>query len=696
MAVDAAKAPLNMDSPVTALKGVGRVRAEQLAALGIHTLKELLFYFPRSYEDRTHMATLGELEVGVPACFYAEVATVSKTAYIRKGLSMSRCTLTDGEVTLKAAWFNQPWITDRLLPGRRFCFYGTRSADEKRYDILNPVMEDPDSPPSQTRCIIPVYPLTAGLSSKMLGSLITQALEALSAPGSDAITETLPQSVLAGCSDRLLPLPEACREVHHPTESGRLQRARDRMVFEEFFRFSLGLGLMKERRSRISNYPCSEPCPQRFFDALPFALTGAQRRTLDEISHDLCSGSPMNRLVQGDVGSGKTMVALGAMLQAVANGYQAALMAPTELLAAQHYATISKFTEPLGISCVLLTGSMRTAQRRRTEDHIAVGAAKIIIGTHALFTGRIDFYHLGLVVIDEQHRFGVAQRAALAAKGNTPHMLVLSATPIPRTLALILYGDLDISIIDELPPGRQKIDTFLVDERYRQRLNGFIRQQAQEGHQVYVVCPAVEENQETEITSAEATAKALAAALPELKVGLVHGRLRSEAKDYAMQSFAEHKTDVLVATTVIEVGVDVPNATLMVIENADRFGLSQLHQLRGRVGRGGNKSWCILVSDNRNQETRKRLKTLCSTNDGFEISRQDLALRGPGDFFGQRQSGLPVFGVASLANDLGTLQLAQQAAKDFLEREPDRTDPLTGRLFADVAAMFAAADDTFN
>ena len=387
------------------------------------------------------------------------------------------------------------------------------------------------------------------------------------------------------------------------------------------------------------------------------------------------------------------MVALGAMLQAAENGYQAALMAPTELLATQHYNTLSKFLEPLGISCLLLTGSTPTAQRRRYLDYMAVGAAKIVIGTHALFTDTTQFHNLGLVVIDEQHRFGVRQRAALASKGNAPHVLVLSATPIPRTLALILYGDLDVSVIDELPPGRQTVETFLVGSGYRARLNGFIRKQVDAGHQVYVVCPAVEENEETALTSAETMYTTLQGTFPDLSIGLVHGKLKSDAKDMAMISFLRGEIQILVATTVIEVGVDVPNATLMVVEDADRFGLSQLHQLRGRVGRGGNKSYCVLVSDNRNTDTRKRLKTLCATNDGFQISQQDLDLRGPGDFFGARQSGLPTFHMASLVTDLTVLKQAQAAAEEYLTTSSGfHNEALLKRVYA----LFESAEDTFN
>ncbi len=671
---------------VTSLKGVGPAKALQLARLGITTLEDLISYFPRQYEDRTQLVSLSQLRPDTPCCFTATVTSVPRTAYIRKGLNSTRCTVADQSGKVRVTWFNQPWMSRNLQAGQTYCFYGTLTGDERGHQVLNPAVEPLDAPPGVTRCIIPVYPLTKGLTSKVLQSLIFQALE------QEPVPEYLPEYLRSGYPS----LHSAYREVHRPTSMERLHSARRHLAFEEFFLYSLGLAQMKTRRDRDSHYPCPKPIPRSFYSNLPFPLTAAQKRCLEEISGDLSSGLPMSRLLQGDVGSGKTMVALGAMLQAVENGYQAALMAPTELLAIQHYNTISSFLEPLGVSCALVTGSVSGAKRRRLLDYVAVGAVKVVIGTHALLTDTTDFYNLGLVVIDEQHRFGVRQRAALAAKGSTPHMLVLSATPIPRTLALILYGDLDVSVIDELPPGRKPVDTFLVTSSYRPRLLGFIRKQVQEGHQVYVVCPAVEENEVTGLTAAETMQQSLQDTFPDLRVGLVHGKLRSEAKDAVMGRFLNREIDILVATTVIEVGVDVPNATLMIVEDADRFGLSQLHQLRGRVGRNAEQSYCVLVSDNKNADTRKRLKALCDTNDGFQISQQDLDLRGPGDFFGQRQSGLPMFKSASLAEDLSVLKDAQTAAREFLAAKPDRKDPANERLFRRVEQLFSHSEDTFN
>lgn len=679
-----------LSDSVTVLKGIGESRQQQLQRLGIETLQDLICYFPKSYEDRRTFLPLHQLTPGEPACFQATVVSTPRTSYIRKGLIYTRCTIADQQTRLRVTWFNQPWMADQLKSGTSYYFYGALAGDERRYELQNLAVESLDSPPVVTRRIIPVYPLTRGVTSKLLQQLIQQALDACA----HQLQEVLPQAILQ--QEDFSPIQQAYQEIHWPTSMERLQNARRRLVFEEFFLYALGLGLMKAKQSQISNYPCDRPLSQQFYHHLPFPLTDAQSRTLKEISQDLTSGTPMRRLVQGDVGSGKTMVALGAMLQAVENGYQAALMAPTELLATQHYHTLSQFLEPLGISCVLLTGATPTVQRRRYLDAIAVGAAKIIIGTHALFTDSTSFYNLGLVVIDEQHRFGVRQRAALAAKGSSPHILVLSATPIPRTLALILYGDLQVSVIDQLPPGRQVVDTFLVNSGYRSRLNGFIKKQVDMGHQVYVVCPAVEENQDTPLTAAETMYQDLTTTFPDFRIGLVHGKLRSNSKDGAMTAFLQGETQILVATTVIEVGVDVPNATLMVIMDADRFGLSQLHQLRGRVGRGSGKSYCVLVSDNKNPDTRRRLKALCATNDGFEISQQDLNFRGPGDFFGQRQSGLPTFHMASLATDLDVLKQAQAAAEAYLTNPPEPQDKSHMALLQRVQNLFDSAEDTFN
>ena len=473
--------------------------------------------------------------------------------------------------------------------------------------------------------------------------------------------------------------------------------AKKRMIFEEFFVFSAGLALMRAARKEKKTEPYTDFDMAPFYDSLPFTLTGAQSRAVGEILADFRRGIPMNRLVQGDVGSGKTMVAAAAAYCAARNGAQTALMAPTEILAEQHFASLSALFVPLGVSVALLTGSQTAKQKKDVRERIAAGEVQVVIGTHALLSESTRFDNLGLVITDEQHRFGVGQRSRLSAKGEDPHLLVMSATPIPRTLALILYGDLDVSILDELPPGREPVDTFLVGESYRPRINAFIRKQVAEGHQCFVVCPAVEENEELGIKAASVWAETLQQTVfPDLRIALLHGQMKGAEKEAAMASFARGEADVMVATTVIEVGVDVPNATLMVIEDADRFGLSQLHQLRGRVGRGKAKSYCILTTHNRNPETLQRLKALCKTTDGFKIAEEDLRLRGPGDFFGSRQSGLPAFRVADPGRDLAAMKYAQQASADWIDAYGASDTPEANALRERIGDLFARSEGTMN
>ena len=495
----------------------------------------------------------------------------------------------------------------------------------------------------------------------------------------------------------ILPAERAYYAIHEPASMQEAEMAKKRLIFEEFFIFSAGLSLMRAARATKTApiYVNQDLSP--FYGSLPFRLTNAQARAIDEICADFAKGAPMNRLVQGDVGSGKTMVAAAAAYMAVKNGHQAAMMAPTEILAEQHYAGLSKLLEPLGIRCELLTGSLTVKQKRERREAIAAGNVDFIIGTHALVSDTTHFHDLGLVITDEQHRFGVGQRSKLGAKGEDPHILVMSATPIPRTLALILYGDLDVSILDELPPGREPVDTFLVNESYRTRINAFIRKHVAEGHQVYVVCPAVEESEALNLKAATVWAETLQQTVfPDLKVALLHGQMKGAEKDAVMSAFSRKEADILVATTVIEVGVDIPNATLMVIEDADRFGLSQLHQLRGRVGRGKAKSFCILTSQNKNPETLHRIKAFCKTTDGFKIAEEDLALRGPGDFFGSRQSGLPVFRVANLACDLATLKQAQEASAEGINTAGTANTPEGEALRARIRQLFLRAEGTMN
>ena len=684
-----AREMMDLFSPVTDLHGVGPARAAVFQRLGIFTLYDLLAYFPREYEDRTHPVEIAQLQPGVPACFRAMVVSQPVLRRIGKGRDVTNLTVADETGKLTLHYFNQPYLKNQLHYGQSYYFYGTLQP-EYGMQMTNPAFEEADRPGVVTNRLLPVYPLTAGLSNRTLCACIRQALSA-----AGALPELLPEAVRVQYG--LCGVTEAYTAVHEPESWDALQRARKRLVFEEFFIFSAGLAVLRASRTELHAAPYETGCMDAFFRALPFRLTGAQMGAIDQILQDLTSGHVMNRLVQGDVGSGKTMVAAAACFCAVKNGKQAAFMAPTELLAEQHEKTLCALLGPLGVHVLLLTGSKTPAQKRIAREKIASGEAQLIVGTHALISAGVEFSSLGLVVADEQHRFGVAQRTRLTEKGSAPHLLVMSATPIPRTLALIAYGDLDVSVIAELPPGRRPVETFLVSEALRERLNGFIRKQCAAGHQVYVVCPAVEDDEESTMKSAEGWAQTLRdEVFPELRVGLVHGRMKSAEKDAALRAFRVGQTDILVSTTVVEVGVDVPNATLMVIENAERFGLSQLHQLRGRVGRGSAQSYCVLVSGTRNEETKKRLQALCKTMDGFQIAEQDLALRGPGDFFGSRQHGLPLLKVASLQMDLETLRDAQQAAAAVIQTADSLNAPELAPLKARVEALFTRQEVSLN
>ena len=679
-----------LSDPVTILKGVGPTKAKQFAALNIHTLRDLICHFPRGYEDRTKLTTIEKLEVDVPACFKAMVMNTPWTSHIRKGLDITKVQVADHTARLTLTFFNQKFTTEQLQYGKEYIFYGAVSGDFVGYNMTSPAFEALDAPPVTTRRVLPLYPLTAGLSNAAMIKAVTQALAICDPP-----EEIIPAAVRSEYG--ILPADRAYRAIHEPASMAEAELAKKRLIFEEFFVFSAGLSLMRAARAEKKTEPYQTCDLQPFTSALPFRLTGAQSRAIGEIVSDLRRGTPMNRLVQGDVGSGKTMVAAAAAYLAVKNGHQSALMAPTEILAEQHYKSLSKLLEPMGIKVGLLTGSMKEREKKAVREALAAGDIELAVGTHALLSDATEFHDLGLVITDEQHRFGVGQRSKLSQKGQDPHLLVMSATPIPRTLALLMYGDLEVSIIDELPPGREIVDTFLVTESYRPRINAFIRKQVAEDHQCFVVCPAVEENEDLGIKAVETWAETLQQTVfPDLRVMLLHGQMKGAEKEEIMASFARGEGDILVATTVIEVGVDVPNATLMVIEDADRFGLSQLHQLRGRVGRGRAKSYCILTSRNRNGETQQRLKAFCKTNDGFKIAEEDLKLRGPGDFFGSRQSGLPVFRVASLSCDLQTLKLAQQASADWIDTQGSADTAEAIALRRRIGDLFARAEGTMN
>ena len=680
----------NLSDPISILKGIGPAKAKQFANLNIFTLRDLICHFPRGYEDRTKLVPIEKLEPDVPACFRAMVMNTPRTAHIRKGLDITRVQVADTTGRLNLTFFNNKYVSEQLQYGKEYIFYGAVSGDFIGYSMTNPVFETMDSQPVTTRRILPIYPLTAGLTNAAMLRAVRQALSICDPPA-----EIIPEEIRS--SYGILGADRAYYAIHEPASMAEAELAKKRLIFEEFFVFSAGLSLMRAARAEKRTEPYRNIDLMPFHHALPFTLTGAQNRAISEIMDDFRKGAPMNRLVQGDVGSGKTMVAAAAAYCAAQNGKQTALMAPTEILAEQHYASLGKLLEPMGITVDILTGSMTAKEKRSVRERIASGEVQVAVGTHALLTDATQFCNLGLVIADEQHRFGVGQRARLSAKGNDPHLLVMSATPIPRTLALLMYGDLEVSVLDELPPGREAVDTFLVGESYRPRINAFIRKQVQEGHQVFVVCPAVEENEELGMKAATVWAETLQQTVfPDLRIALLHGQMKGAEKEAAMASFARGEADVMVATTVIEVGVDVPNATLMVIEDADRFGLSQLHQLRGRVGRGRAKSYCILTSHNRNQETLQRLKALCKTTDGFKIAEEDLKLRGPGDFFGSRQSGLPAFRVADLSFDLATLKQAQQASAHWIEEHGTADSPEAEALRERIGELFLRAEGTMN
>ena len=679
-----------LSDPITILKGIGPTKAKQFAALNIHTLQDLICHFPRGYEDRTRLVTIEKLEVDRPACFKAMVMSAPRTAHIRKGLDITKVQVADHTARLTLTFFNQKYTAEQLQYGQEYIFYGAVSGDFIGYNMASPIFETLDSPPLTTRRVLPIYPLTSGLSNASVLKAVRQALAICNPPA-----EIIPDSVREAYG--ILPAQRAYYAIHEPASMEEAEMAKKRLIFEEFFVFSAGLSLMRAARANKTAVPYGDTDLTDFYNALPFTLTGAQNRAIGEIAADLGRGAPMNRLVQGDVGSGKTMVAAAAAYLAVKNGYQAAMMAPTEILAEQHYASLHKLLAPLGVEVILLTGSMTAKQKKLARERIETGEARLVVGTHALVSENTVFANLGLVIADEQHRFGVGQRSALTGKGQDPHTLVMSATPIPRTLALLMYGDLDVSVLDELPPGREPVDTFLVDESYRARINAFIRKHVSAGNQCYVVCPAVEESDGLDLKAAETWAETLQKTVfPDLRVALLHGQMKGAEKDAVMTEFAAGKADVLVATTVIEVGVDVPNATLMVVEDADRFGLSQLHQLRGRVGRGKDKSYCVLFSQTKHPETKARLNALCKTTDGFKIAEEDLRLRGPGDFFGARQSGLPVFRVANLSCDLQTLKAAQQASARWIDTEGTADTPESRALRDRIGELFARAKDTMN
>lgn len=657
---------LNLNTDIRYIKGIGEAKGKAFARLGVRCVGDLLSDFPRAYEDRSKVLPIARLMEGEAACVCAMITTEPELSRIRKGMELLRFRIADASGSMLVTYFNQAWMKNRLRRGDTYIFYGKVQVTGRTFAFTNPIFEPEAEMGRVTGRIMPVYRLTGGISQRDM----TQAVRRVLGEPGMTFPNALPERVER--ENRLCTARYAYENIHFPADMRALSLSRRRLVFEELFTLVCALSLVRGE-GEVQPGIAVQPRDIAVFTAtLPFTPTGAQLRAIADAAGDMTSGRLMNRLIQGDVGSGKTLVAAALIWLAAGSGLQSAFMAPTELLAEQHFATLSGFLAPFGLKVVKLTGSMGAKAKRETLAALASGEAALAVGTHALISEGVEFRRLGLVVTDEQHRFGVAQRSALAGKGERAHVLVMSATPIPRTLALIIYGDLDVSLIDELPPGRQRVDTFAVTSSYRRRLNAFIAKLVGEGRQVFVVCPAIDADSEVpmDLVSAEEHTLELRAALPGLRIECIHGRMKAKPRDEIMSRFAAGEVDVLVSTTVIEVGVDVPNAALMIIENAERFGLSQLHQLRGRVGRGRHKSYCVLVSDAKGADARERLAALTHIHDGFKIAEEDLRLRGPGDFFGARQHGLPELHIADLGADMDVLKTAQAAAQALLAEDP--------------------------
>ena len=653
---------LELGSDVRMIRGIGDKSAKALEKLGIRTCRDLLNHYPRGYEDRTRIVPVAELSEEIGQVAEVTVTSPVRKVRLRSGKVLVQAEAADDSGSLTLNFFNQEYMKNVLSQGETYYVYGRVSGSKFSKDMTNPEVRKKDG--DYAGEILPVYPLTDGIRQNDL----RKAVKAVLKDTLDTVTDSLPVPVRL--EHELATVKFSLQNIHYPDSEEALAVARKRLIFGEFFTLAAALGMRKNLRRGESTLALDVSCREEFERSLPFRLTGAQSRAVSEILGDLSSGQVMNRLVQGDVGSGKTAVAAAAAFTVIRNGRQAAVMAPTEILATQHDETFRRFFEPFGIRTALLTSSTKAADRRKILEGLESGEIAFVSGTHALLEESVQIPELSLVICDEQHRFGVEQRTRLARKGNEVHTLVMSATPIPRTLALVMYGDLEVSVIDELPPGREPVKTYLIGEENREGLYGFIRKTVREGRQAYIVCPLVEENDALELASAEEYTEELRTKVfPDLRIGLLHGRMKAKEKNAVMEAFAAREIDILVSTTVIEVGIDVPNATLMVVENAERFGLSQLHQLRGRVGRGRERSFCFLLSEAQG-ETRTRLKVMTATNDGFRVAEEDLALRGPGDFFGKRQHGLPEMRIASFSEDVRTLKIAQSAAARLLEEDP--------------------------
>ena len=674
---------LTPDTPVRYLKGVGPKTAERFEKLGILTLSDLLCHYPRRYLDFSKPYSIAEAPADTECVVKAEVFAKPGGRILPGGRRMERITAGDDVSSLEITWFNNPYAAQKLELGQEYYFEGIVTGGMLRRQMVNPQVRTAaqiTAAPFEA-----VYPQTEGLSSTVIAKCIRQLL-----PHAELLPDPLPEEMLK--KYRLLSKADAVRAIHCPATEEEAFAARRRLIYEELLVLQLGIGRMKNHGAASTGAPMKKADASPFWESLPFSPTGAQRRAVEEILTDMSGETSMNRLLQGDVGSGKTLVAAAAIWACIRAGYQAALLAPTEILASQHAENLNRLLSPFGMRVALLTGGMKAAARRTTLAAIRDDKADLIVGTHAILSEGVEFARLGLAVVDEQHRFGVRQRGLLAEKAANPHLLVMSATPIPRTLGLLMYGDLDISILDELPPGRKPVKTRCITGKKRADLYGFLDREIDSGRQVYIVCPAIEDAGGSGLNAVKSYYEDIAKAyLPDRRVGLMHGKLKPKEKAEVMDDFKSGRLDALVSTTVIEVGVDVPNATVMVIENAERYGLSALHQLRGRVGRGAAESWCFLVSDNASESVQKRLKFLCSTSDGFAVAQYDLETRGPGDFFGSRQHGLPTLQIADLMNDTRTLHAAQSEAVALLAEDPLLQRPEHALLARQVEQMFDKA-----
>ena len=674
---------LTPDTPVRYLKGVGPKTAERFEKLGILTLSDLLCHYPRRYLDFSKPYSIAEAPADTECVVKAEVFAKPGGRILPGGRRMERITAGDDVSSLEITWFNNPYAAQKLELGQKYYFQGIVTGGMLRRQMVNPqVRTDAQVKSSPFEA---VYPQTEGLTSSAIAKCVRQLL-----PHAELLPDPLPSEMLK--KYRLLSKADAVRAIHCPATEEEAFAARRRLIYEELLVLQLGIGRMKNHGAASTGAPMKKADASPFWESLPFSPTGAQRRAVEEILTDMSGETSMNRLLQGDVGSGKTLVAAAAIWACIRAGYQAALLVPTEILASQHAENLNRLLSPFGMRVALLTGGMKAAARRTTLAAIRDDEADLIVGTHAILSEGVAFARLGLAVVDEQHRFGVRQRGLLAEKAANPHLLVMSATPIPRTLGLLMYGDLDISILDELPPGRKPVKTRCITGKKRADLYGFLDREIDSGRQVYIVCPAIEDAGGSGLNAVKSYYEDIAKAyLPDRRVGLMHGKLKPKEKAEVMDDFKSGRLDALVSTTVIEVGVDVPNATVMVIENAERYGLSALHQLRGRVGRGAAESWCFLVSDNASESVQKRLKFLCSTSDGFAVAQYDLETRGPGDFFGSRQHGLPTLQIADLMNDTRTLHAAQSEAVALLAEDPLLERPEHALLARQVEQMFDKA-----